>query len=161
MTSTLVLSLTSCLAIVVGCAETVEQPPDIADPDESGVATLEDGVIQETGFTWCAAASPRKVVSRTVSCTGCNQNDVEACARSAANSAAIDVCEGLIPNSGGDAACGDALYQDDICVDDDASGVTSSVHTGSETACGTWPFRHAKWRVTYQVSGDCGYFCRD
>lgn len=144
-----ILLLFCCPLFALGCTEVSDPAP-------------EEGVVESAAtVSWCTPASPTEFVSRTVTCEGCNRNDVEACARAEANSRANDYCETQIPNSGGDAACDPAAYTNDICVDDTSTGVTSSVQFGSDTACGIWPFRHAKWRVSYRVSGDCGYFCRE
>jgi len=117
-------------------------------------------LASEASITWCTPASPTVTVSKSIWCESCNKNDAEDCARQWANTVANDFCEANISSSGGTSACSPATYTGDICVDNTSSGVTSRVQFGSDTACGTWPFRHAKWRVTYRVAGNCGYRCR-
>lgn len=138
---------TSARVHTVGVSNAVEIPRELVMHSESSVS-------------WCTPASPTVSVSKTIWCESCNKNDAEDCARQWANTVAINYCETQISSSGGDSACAPATYTDDICVDDTSSGVTRREQVGSDTACGTWPFRHAMWRVTYRVSGNCGYSCR-
>jgi hypothetical protein len=114
----------------------------------------------ETGFEWCTPASPREPVSKSIWCRTCNKNDAEDCARQWAFSTADDYCGTQISTSDGDDACAPDSFTGDLCVDTTSQGVTSSVQIGDDTACGIWPFRHAEWKVTYNVTGNCGYSCR-
>ena len=115
----------------------------------------------ENDAHWCTRASPSVAVSKSIWCESCNRNDAEDCAREWAGITAGDFCEGQLDEADGPDACEPALYDDGICVDTTSSGVVTSCQHGSDTACGTWPFRHAKWRVTYNKTGFCGFSCKE
>jgi hypothetical protein len=114
----------------------------------------------ESSVEWCTPASPHVPVSKSIWCQMCNKNDAEDCARQWAFSTADDFCATQISTSDGDEACAPDSFTGDLCVDTSSQGVTSSVQVGSDTACGVWPFRHAAWKVTYNVTGNCGFSCR-
>lgn len=149
MARTLLLLL-SCLALALGCTDR-----NLADP----LVEDEVGVIESASVLFCAGATPVDLVNRTGTCEGCNRFDVEMCAATAASNSANANCASRIPADGGDAACDPHDYAGGICVDTTVTGVTSAVQFGSETACGIWPARHAKWRITFRVAGECGYRC--
>jgi len=151
MSKSILRFLSSCLilALGAGCTNEVVSAPNEASVDSASTVS------------WCTPASPTEFVSKSIWCESCSRNDAEDCARQWANTVANNYCETQISSSDGDDACDPATYTDDICVDDTSTGVTSSVQFGSDTACGVWPARHAKWRVTYRVSGNCGYSCRE
>ncbi len=150
MSKSILLSLSSCLVLALGAS----------CMDQAVPAPVEATAESASSVTWCTPASPTEFVSKSIWCEMCNRNDAEDCARKWARTVANNYCETQISSADGDDACDPATYTDDICVDDTSSGVTSSVQFGSDTACGVWPFRHAQWRVTYRVSGNCGYSCR-
>jgi len=114
----------------------------------------------EVGFEWCHPESPHVAVSKTVWCQTCNKSDAEDCARQWAFTNSKTYCATRISTSDGASACAPDSFDGTLCVDTTSQGVTSSVQVGSDTACGVWPFRHAEWKVTYNVTGDCGYTCR-
>jgi hypothetical protein len=166
------IGVIGCLgvAFMIGCVDPAA--PDVADKaaqslppaqtDAVSEQATADVVSSEYTLHWCDAASPAVAVSKSIQCESCSQNDAEDCARKWAFIVAENFCDASISTSGGAAACSPFDYDGGTCVDTNSStGITSSVQFGSDTACGTWPFRHAKWRVVYKVSGSCGYPCSE
>jgi hypothetical protein len=108
---------------------------------------------------WCDRASPTTAVSKSIWCRTCNKSDAEDCARAWAFTTAHNYCDDHLSTAGGAADCAPGNYDGGFCVDTTSEGITSSTQVGSDTACGVWPFRHAEWKVTYNVTGYCGYPC--
>lgn len=154
MSRVIQLSVATLFATIggVGCVSP-EGPPEVSPPESSIVSA-------EYGFSYCSGKIPSVPVSRTVTCTGCNHANTEDCARSAASANAHGFCDTQLSLAGGAAACAPDSFDGTLCIDTSSAGVTAAVQFGSDTACGTWPFRHAMWRVTYNVTGDCGFTCR-
>jgi hypothetical protein len=160
-----------CLGFVLtmGCVDA--PPPDVVDkaaeqapPAQTDVPLEQattDAVSSEYTLHWCDRASPTVSVSKTIWCESCNKSDAEDCAKKWAGITAVNFCDANISTSGGAADCAPSDYDGGTCVDETSEGITSSVQFGSDTACGIWPFRHAKWRVTYNVTGYCGYPCSE
>lgn len=167
-----IFCVTSCLglAITIGCVDapapdTVDkavQPLPPAQTDVVSEQATSDVVSSDYTLHWCDAASPSVAVSKSIQCESCNQNDAEDCAEKWANIVAENFCDANISTAGGAADCSPFDYDGGTCVDTNSStGITDELQFGSDTACGTWPFRHAKWRVVYKVSGSCGYPCSE
>ena len=167
-----IISVIGCLgfAITMGCVDT--PAPDTAEKAAQPLPPAQADVVSEqatsdavsnTEYTlhWCDRASPSVAVSKSIWCEACSKSDAEDCAQKWAGITAENFCDASISTSGGAADCSPSNYDGGTCVDTTSSGTTSEVQFGSDTACGTWPFRHAKWRVTYNVTGYCGYPCSE
>jgi hypothetical protein len=167
-----IIGVMGCLgfAVTIGCVdspapEAADRAAQLAPPAQTDTlheqATSE--VLADSDYTlhWCDPASPSVGVSKSIFCEACSKSEAEDCAQKWAGITAGDFCDGAISTAGGAADCAPAHYDGGTCVDTTSSGITSEVQFGSDTACGVWPFRHAKWRVTYNVTGDCGYPCSE
>jgi hypothetical protein len=126
----------------------------------TGLATGPAALASESSVEWCTPESPLVAVSKNIWCQSCNKKDAEDCARQWAFTTAKDFCATQISTSDGADACAPESFTGALCVDTTSQGITCSVQVGSDTACGIWPGRHAAWKVTYNVTGNCGYSCR-
>lgn len=142
---------------------TDEEGNDIAVDVELGVGEGGDdaeaiALTSEYTLNYCAGVGP--YVSKTIWAKSCSKSSAEDTARYWAAKLAGDDCDTHLDIDDGDDVCDPHIFRGSICVDDTFSGVTHRCQVGSDTACGVWPFRHAKWKVTYRYSGDCGFNCR-
>jgi hypothetical protein len=131
-------------------------PVTLGVSDEAATDAVDIALMSEYTLNWCEAVGPS--VSKTIWATSCSKSTAKDTARSWAISLADDTCEATISTAGGAAACAPDNFSGGVCVTGGGTW-TSVVETGSDTACGIWPFRSAKWKATYAYTGDCGYNC--
>jgi hypothetical protein len=121
------------------------------------VATQSDASLMiDYALHWCEEVGP--TVSKTIWATSCTKSVAKSTAESWARSLADDQCEATLRLADGTAACAPDNFDDNICVSGTGS-ITSTSQSGSQTACGFWPFQYQIWKATYAFTGDCGYNC--
>lgn len=128
---------------------------------EAGPAPSELGQSSaaiEYTLNYCSGVGPS--VSRSIWAKACNKNDATETADYWSGVKAAEYCAANVVGTGGDWACGSGRYTGGTCLADKSDRITHQCQVGSDTACGIFPFRHAKWKVTSETSGECGYNCR-
>jgi hypothetical protein len=142
----------------------------VVDTVEVGVVLVPDGTIVDAtdisliAFSRCVNDPAGNTARRAVIARSCNRQTALNDARSWAVRLALDECDTEINHGNGPSVCNSVSsiwsYTEDTCAYNSTGSYTSIVQQGSSTACGIWPFRHARWSAVYDVTVSCGFYCR-